>query len=308
MFIEKRKTKTGIKYYLTHSYRKEGKVKKIRKYLGKDPPKKELEEKKEKAKEKIKEEIKEIRTEIFNFALKSEEIKKLNDLSEVKIKHLDKSDWEKFEEDFVYNTNAIEGSTVKLDEVKTILQEKPKTNDPEERETLNVSEAIEFVKNNQEIDLSLDLIKRLHQICFKGSKSFAGQFREKEVVIRNPKGEVVHRGVPPDEVKNYLKEMLEWYKDNKDKFRPIVLASLVHNQFEHIHPFEDGNGRVGRLLLNFILLKNDYPPINIYLENRREYYDCLKEYSDKHKIKPTVIFLIKQYKKTLNKETTDSEK
>ncbi len=263
MFIEKRKTKTGIKYYLTHSYRKKGKVKKIRKYLGKDLSKKELKKEREEAKKELKKEIKQIRIEIFNFTLKSEEVDKLNNLSEVEIKHLDKSDWKKFEEDFVYNTNAIEGSTVRLDEVKTILQKKPKTTDPEEKETINVLEAIEFIKNNQDRDLSLGLIKKLHQICFKGSKSFAGRLRDKEVVIRNAKGEIIHRGVPSEEVKDYLKEMIEWYKENKDKFKLIVLAALIHNQFEHIHPFEDGNGRVGRLLLNFVLLKNDYPPINI---------------------------------------------
>ncbi len=306
MFLEKRKTKNGIKYYLTHSYRKEGKVKKIRKYLGKDLSKKELQKEKGRAEKEIKEEIKKIKTEIFNFTLKSEEIEKLNKISEVKIEHLDKSEWKKFEEEFVYNTNAIEGSNVNLEEVKELIQEKYKPEDSEEMETLNVLDAIEFLKNNSKREeLSLGLIKKLHKFCFKGSKSFAGEFRDKVVVIRNAKGEIIHKGVPKEKVEYYLKEMIEWYKENKEKFKPIVLAALIHNQFEHIHPFEDGNGRVGRLLLNFILLKNNYPPINIYLEDRQEYYQCLKQYSDKHKIEPTVKFLIKQYKKTGEKETTN---
>ncbi|MBN1376885.1 Fic family protein [Candidatus Woesearchaeota archaeon] len=303
MFIEKRKTRTGIKYYLAHSYRDKDKIKKIRKYLGRNLSKKELIKKRKEAEKEIKKKIKEIRTEVFNFSLKPEEIKKLNKLSEVEIYHLDKKDWKRFTEDFVYNTNAIEGSTVNLNEVKTILQKKPKIKNSEEKETLNVAEAIKFIKNTNKT-LSLYLIKEIHKICFKGSKPFAGEFRDKEVVIRNSKGEIIHHSVSSDNIEGYMKEIIEWYKENKNNFNPIVLASIIHNQFEHIHPFEDGNGRVGRLLLNFVLLRNNYPPINIYLEDRKEYYDCLKQYSDKQKIKPTVKFLIKQYKKTLDKVTT----
>lgn len=84
----------------------------------------------------------------------------------------------------------------------------------------------------------------------------------------------------------------------------MVLAAILHNQFERIHPFKDGNGRVGRLLLNFILLKNNYPPINILLEDRAEYYKTLQEYSNKDELKPTLEFLISQYKKTLKKVST----
>ena len=124
------------------------------------------------------------------------------------------------------------------------------------------------------------------------------------VVIRNPLGQVIHAGVPKEELNDYLEDFIEWYNENKTKFKPLALSAIMHNQFEHIHPFQDGNGRVGRLLLNFILLKNNYPPINIMLEDRAEYYHTLQKYSKEDDIRSTLKFLIKQYKKTMRGMTT----
>ena len=76
---------------------------------------------------------------------------------------------------------------------------------------------------------------------------------------------------------------------------------MVHNEFEHIHPYQDGNGRVGRLLLNWVLLQHSYPPINILLKDRKEYYRTLQRFSMKGEIEPTLKFLIKQYKIYYNK-------
>lgn len=76
----------------------------------------------------------------------------------------------------------------------------------------------------------------------------------------------------------------------------IVLAAVAHNQFENIHPFADGNGRVGRILMNNILLKHRLPPININLKNRFEYYETLQEYESNQNIKPTLNLFLKEYK------------
>ena len=295
MFIEKRRHGKSIKYYLVYSYRK-GEVKKIRRYLGSNLSGDELKKAELEAKQSISKELEELNTEIFNFSLSKKQVEILNRLSrEIKIHHLDKKEWHRFTEEFVYNTNAIEGSTVQIGEVRDILEKQKIPKNSEEIEARQVSKAAEFIRKTKS-DLSLEFIKKLHRICFKGTKSFAGHFRKVEIVIRSSRGKIVHGGVPVSNVGYALKDLISWYGVNKRKFRPLALAAIIHNQFEYIHPFQDGNGRVGRLLLNFILLRNNYPPINILLENRAEYYGCLQEYSQNHGLRLTLKFLIRQYK------------
>ena len=307
MYIEKRKSGKSIKYYLVHSYIENNKVEKIRRYLGANLSEKELKRKKEKTEEIILELLEEINTKVFFFTLTKKQIETLNNYNnKIKITHLSEKEWQNFTEDFVYNTNAIEGSTVTEEEVVEILHKK-KAEGEEEIETKGVAKAIEYIRKTKE-DLSLNLLLKLHDFCFKGSKHFSGKFRNVNVVIRNSRGEVLHAGVPKEELKNYLKDFIEWYKENQNKFKPLVLAAILHNQFEHIHPFQDGNGRVGRLLLNYILLKNNYPPINIMLEDRQEYYKSLYEYSRRDDLKPTLKLLIKQYNKTLKEVSTKKKK
>ncbi|MFW6233340.1 MAG: Fic family protein [Nanoarchaeota archaeon] len=307
MYIEKRRSGKNVKYYLVHSYRDGKKVEKIRRYLGSNLSKKELEIKKRKSEKIILDLIKEMNTDVFFFTLTKKQLESLNKYdNKIKIINLSKNEWINFTEDFVYNTNAIEGSSVSEDEVPEILhKKKPETED--EIETKGVAKAVDYIRKTNE-DLSLNLLLKLHKLCFKGSKPFAGKFRDINVVIKNSKGEIIHSGVPKNELNKYLKDIIKWYKENKNNFKPLVLAAIIHNQFEYIHPFQDGNGRVGRLLLNFILIKNNYPPINIMLENRQEYYHTLQEYQKNNKLKPTLEFLIKQYKKTMREVTTKTKK
>ncbi|MBU0761207.1 MAG: Fic family protein [Nanoarchaeota archaeon] len=307
MYIEKRKSINIVKYYLVHSYRDEDRVEKIRKYLGKNLSRKELEQAKKKAKERILELLDEINTNVFKFSLTKNQIESLNRYNDkIEVVHLSKNEWKNFIEDFVYNTNAIEGSTVTEEEVPEILRKK-KVENAEEIETKGVAKAVAYIRKTKE-DVSSNLLLKLHDLCFKGSKHFSGKFRNMNVVVRNSLGEIIHSGVPKEELKDYLEDFVVWYKENKNKFKPLILAAIMHNQFEHIHPFQDGNGRVGRLLFNFILLKNNYPPINIMLEDRREYYQTLQEYSKRDDLKPTLRFLIKQYKKTLKEVSTKKKK
>jgi len=307
MYVEKRKSGKSIKYYLVHSYRNENKIEKIRRYLGSNLSKGDLKLKKEKAEKIILELLEELNTKVFFFTLSKKQVDILNNYTnKVKIFHLSKNEWKIFTEDFVYNTNAIEGSTVSEEEVSRILK-KSKAEDSEEIEAKGVANAVDYIRKTKQ-DLSLELLLKLHKLCFKGSKSFAGEFRNVNVIVRNSIGQILHAGVPKEELSDYLEDLINWYKKNKINFKPLVLAAILHNQFEHIHPFQDGNGRVGRLLLNFILLKNNYPPINIMLEDRQEYYKTLQEYSKGDNLKPTLEFLIRQYKKTLKEVSTIKKK
>ena len=82
---------------------------------------------------------------------------------------------------------------------------------------------------------------------------------------------------PSKYVKTDMDLLLKWYHNNKDKLCPLVLALVFHHKFEKIHPFMDGNGRTGRMIMNFILLKNKFPPMIIHKKTRKEYLESMRE-------------------------------
>ena len=303
MFVEIRKRGKNRKYYLAHSFREGKKVVKLMRYLGQNLSESELIEKRKKAEQFIKEHIKQYREirDPFKTALSKtelEQIKSLESKKLIKIFHLSEKQWLKFSEIFSYNTNAIEGSTITQNEVKGIIEKNNIPNKSKEdiAEAKSVAEAIQFIRKTKE-HISMDLIKNLHFMVFKDTKSFAGKFREGiEVVIRDGSGRIIHRGAPSHHIVYLLKELVQWYEQNNKKYPPILLAAVVHNQFENIHPFQDGNGRVGRLLLNSILLKHNMPPVNISFKNRMEYYAALQSYENQGNIRPTIELILKEYK------------
>jgi len=305
MHIEIRKKGKIKKYYLAHSYRDNREVRKIRVYLGSALSKKELEKKRKKAEKEITERIKSLKVirDPYHTVLSSSELRELRTFEikeKIKLVHLSNEDWLKFTEIFTYDTNAIEGSTITEPEVVKILEKNkwPEKSKGEISETYGVAEAVSYLRKTKE-HLSLNLIKKLHKIIFENSKSFAGKFRGKgvEVVVADGFGNVIHRGAPSIKVVSLLKELMKWYNKNKKNYSPIVLAGVVHNQFESIHPFQDGNGRIGRLLLINILLKHRFPPLNIELKNRRQYYTALQEYQKKNNLRPMLELMMKEYRK-----------
>lgn len=295
MFLEIRGRGKRKKFYLVHSYREQAKIKRISCYLGSNLDEKRLLELKKRAEQYILGEIKE--RSILEFELTTEEIKEFKNYEpEIKISHLQTTDWKRFTEEFTYNTNAIEGSTVALSEVKELLEQKEKPKNRDEKETLNVAKAVEYIKLSEE-KISVSFLKKLHSICFAGTKSFAGELRRVEVVIRDGDGNIIHQGAPAKEVEKLLKSICTWYHIHENKYPPLLLAAVMHNEFEKIHPFQDGNGRVGRLLLNYVLRRHQYPPLNIRFKDRTRYYYCLYLYDQKNDIKSTLKFLVSQYQK-----------
>ncbi len=305
MHVEKRKVGKRTKYYLAHSFREGSKVHKIRKFMGADLNNTLLKERIEKSKNLILEEIEKyhIIKDPLQFKLSEKDIdlvKKIEKGIPLNIAHLSEQQWEAFSELFTYNTNAIEGSELNSKEVKDILEEDkwPKEKSKQDiAEAYGVSDAVKYIRETKE-EISIELIKNIHQIVFKNSKSFAGQLRKsgEEVVVKNRLGEIVHEGAPQSRVLYLLNELTDWYNKNKKKYPALILAAVVHNQFENIHPFRDGNGRVGRILLNNILLKNKLPPINIDFKNRAEYYASLQAYQKKQDLRPTIELFVKEYK------------
>jgi len=305
MHLEIREKNGSRKYYLAQSFRIGSLVKKVRVYLGTDLTQEELKQKRKQSEAKLKDRVKEAQAihDPYLTALTPSESKELETLEargELRIPHLSELDWDKFKEAFTYNTNAIEGSRVESKEVVGILRkgEWPEDISKEDiSETYGVAEAVDYIRTTEE-HISLKLLKTLHKIVFKNSKPFAGEFREKgvDVIVADAHGNVIHRGAPSTQIVELLRDLLRWYNRNKEKCPPLVLAAVVHNQFENIHPFQDGNGRVGRLLLNNILLKHNLPPLNIELRNRGQYYAALQAYEKYHDIRPTLDLMLKEYR------------
>jgi Fic family protein len=304
MHLEVREVRRLKKYYLAHSFRRAGKVRKLRVYLGADLTPSELKALRKAAEPTLAERARESRLirDPFETVLSKDELKELEDLeakARIKVIHLSEDDWRKFTEAFTYDTNAIEGSSIDSGEVADIL-EKDKWPDKAKgdiSEAYGVAKAVGFIRKTKE-HLSLTLILELHRVVFENSKPFAGRLRERgvEVLVTDGRGNVVHRGAPSARVKSLLSELVRWYGKYKSKYPPLVLAAVVHNQFENIHPFQDGNGRIGRLLLNNILLKRGLPPVNIELKNRSEYYAALQAYESNHNLRPTIELMLKEYR------------
>jgi len=246
--------------------------------------------------------------------LTENEIKKIKELEakkNFKIFHLSEEQWQRFSELFTYNTNAIEGSELNQKEVNQIL-EKDKWPEDKTKEDISeaygVTEAIKFIRKTKE-HISIELIKQIHETVFKNSKPFAGKLRQGiEVVVRDGLGNVVNQGAPSEKVVELLKQLIQWYNKYKKKYPPILLATVVHNQFENIHPFQDGNGRVGRILMNNMLIKHGLPPVNIDFKNRRKYYESLQQYENNHNIRPTIELLLDEYKKLKNQLKATTKK
>jgi len=305
MYIEIRRIGKSKKYYLAHSYRKGGKVRKIKIYLGLNLSKTELKDKRGRAETEINARIR--AAEKIHDPLKTilspaelEELRTLEAKGEARISHLSEDEWARFSEAFTYDTNAIEGSMITAKEVEDILErdEWPAGKTKEDiSETYGVAKAIKHIRKTKD-HLSVKLMKEMHFMIFKNSKPFAGKVRPKgvEVVVADANKNVVHRGAPSAIVPRMLRDLVGWYNKNRRKYPPMVLAAVVHNQFESIHPFQDGNGRVGRLIMINILLKHGKPPLNIEMENRQDYYHALQAYQRFSDLRPTLELMIKEYR------------
>lgn len=261
-------------YYRIKSVRKGDKITRERIYLGTDLNKPELNKKEEQADEKLLS---------LNYLLTEEELKSLEKLkAEYKKEPLENLEnrYEVFCARFTYDSAAIEGNTISLEETSNLLFENlvPSNKSLREiNETLNHKKAFDFLLRYKG-DIDKKFINKLHELVIKDTlkphlADQAGIYRKVQVYIRGtdwmpPK---------PEDVPNEMKNLLSWYTRNKKTLNPLILAAYFHVAFETIHPFVDGNGRTGRLLMNFILRKNGFPMINIPNRIKSKYYSALKE-------------------------------
>lgn len=203
-----------------------------------------------------------------------------------------KDQWEKR---YVYNTNSIEGNTMSQDDVNEFLKTGKKPQSVSKREifeTNNTSEALEFLKIKFDEDISEELAKELHFVVQKRIAERPGTYKNFYNYIQ-PNSPTT----PPQHVKQRLASLILWYKENKNNLHPFILASIFHMQFELIHPFADGNGRVGRLLMNHILTRKKYLPITIMEKTKQNYYRALENRSLPQFLLYTLSSFIEEYKR-----------
>ena len=146
--------------------------------------------------------------------------------------------------------------------------------------------------------LDMRFIKKLHRILFAGvDDSIAGKLRDE--LNRNVKMAGTTYAPPKwQDISKELDSFFKWYKSENRKLHPLELASLMHLNIISIQPFADGNSRLSRLLMNWILWKKNYPPIDIHIEDLESYYAALDKYQIERKEKPFVDYLKSRYFKS----------
>lgn len=183
---------------------------------------------------------------------------------------------EEFLIEYTYNSNAIEGNTLTLQETALVLEgitidQKPLK---DHLEAVGHKDAFLYVQElvKDKVSFSETIIKQIHTLVLMDRSEDRGIYRRIPVRIMG----AYH--TPPDPI--MVPEMMEKLVGEfaKKKMHPIESAALFHLKFEGIHPFVDGNGRTGRLILNLFLMQNGYPPINVKFADRKRYYDAFDNY------------------------------
>ena len=229
------------------------------------------------------------------------EIEKLKRQYRKMIKSLTREEFEKFENAFftelTYNSNAIEGSSLSLEDTNLIINEGlvPEGKTLREiHEARNHIKALKFLKEYKK-DIDEFFILRLHGIILKDiSERFAGRYRETRVRIFGSEASF------PDaeKVPQLMKNLVYWYGLNRKKMHPFELAIVFSVRFVSIHQFVDGNGRMSRLLMNYILKRNKHPWINIYDKQRTSYLKVIRKANDEDYL-PVLEFCIKTSRENL---------
>ena len=209
---------------------------------------------------------------------KIEVLKEMRPLTEGELERLN----EEFLVEYTYNSNAIEGNTLTMRETDMVLRGLTidKKSLKEHLEVIGHKEAFDYVRQlvSENIEISESVIKDIHYLVLSDKKDDRGRYRKIPVRIMGS----AHELAQPYMIIPKMEELLEEYKNSKEDI--VTKLARFHTEFEGIHPFIDGNGRTGRLLINLELMKAGYPPIDIKFTDRLKYYEAFDEYHVKHNI------------------------
>ena len=221
--------------------------------------------------------------------------KMLESLPEISSEQQEKL-WKKFRLEWNYNSNHIEGNTLTYGQTELLLIFDKATGEKDLREyeemkahDLAIKMVIEEAKD-KERPLTENFIRLLNEKIlvrpfWKEAETADGQKTRREIQIgqyksmpnsvRLSNGEMFHYA-SPQETPALMNDLVDWYNNQKD-FHPVTLAAMFHYRFVRIHPFDDGNGRVARLLMNYILMKHDFPPVIIKSDDKANYLLALNK-------------------------------
>jgi Fic family protein len=176
--------------------------------------------------------------------------------------------------EFAYNTTSIEGNTIKINEARRLLEEgkTPKNKTLREIYDLQNTEKVFFELFELKDDINHDFIIDIHKKLLDNIDKRIG-YRTQDVRVIKAN----FKSAPAPYVKTDMDLLLKWYNEYKEKLHPLVLGQIFHHKFEKIHPFMDGNGRTGRMLLNYILIRRNYPPIVIRNKNHEKYLTAMRK-------------------------------
>ena len=184
--------------------------------------------------------------------------------------------YEDFMIEYTYNSNAIEGNTLTLRETDMVLRGLTIDQKPlkDHMEAVGHKDAFYFVVDlvKEKAELTEYVIKQIHSLVLADKPMDKGTYRKVPVRILG----AYHEPVQPYLIESKMHELLQNFKNDKTNIAEKL--ALFHINFEGIHPFIDGNGRTGRLLVNLELMKAGYPPIDIKFTDRKRYYDAFDSY------------------------------
>jgi len=196
---------------------------------------------------------------------------------------------------FVLNSNRAEGSRVTREDIEKVINKKRKPRTKIDKEIINSFEAINFAFSDK-MKWSVASIKKIHKLLFLGlDDEIAGKYKQQNNVVGA--GGVASITTPKEKAKEEMKKLMMWFNDSRKKMYPPILALKFHYRFEQIHPFLDGNGRVGRILLNAFLLDSFFMPVIFFSENHRAYGSAIAKAIEGRE-KKIAKYFVGQLKKT----------
>ncbi len=206
---------------------------------------------------------------------------------------------EEFLVEYTYNSNAIEGNTLTLQETALVLEGITIDRKPlkDHLEAVGHKDAFLYIQElvKDKVPFSESIIKQIHTLVLMDRPEDRGVYRRIPVRIMGAYHTPPEPVVVPEQMEKLIKEF------SKKKLHPIESAALFHLKFEGIHPFVDGNGRTGRLILNLFLMQNGYPPINVKFTDRKRYYEAFDSYYRDNDAGAMVQMVAEYVENTLNK-------